>query len=92
MVCFPAEALRYDIVNATLLPEGRELSGLYSLERYQEGQYQEVWNELVQLGPTIFEDQFYPNEQKMIHLKEQYVPRIESLSRERIFKNVQQGV
>ena len=29
------------------------------LERYQEGQHKEVWDELVQLGPAVFEDQLY---------------------------------
>jgi hypothetical protein len=34
-------------------------SGFHYLERYQAGQHQEVWNELVQLGPAVFEDRFH---------------------------------
>ncbi|MBV9614822.1 MAG: hypothetical protein JO031_05105, partial [Ktedonobacteraceae bacterium] len=40
-----------------MLHEG--FSSLRYLERYQEGQYREVWNELVQLGSAVFEDRFY---------------------------------
>ncbi len=36
-----------------------EESGFRYLERYQQGQYREVWDELVQLGPAVFEDRFY---------------------------------
>jgi hypothetical protein len=35
-------------------------NGLHYFERYQEGSYREVWNELVQLGSAVFEDRLYP--------------------------------
>ncbi|GHO88614.1 hypothetical protein [Dictyobacter formicarum] len=35
-------------------------NGLRYFERYQEGHYHEIWNELVQLGPAVFEDRLYP--------------------------------
>ncbi|WP_126552247.1 hypothetical protein [Dictyobacter kobayashii] len=34
-------------------------SGFRYLERYQEGQHRAVWDELVQLGPAVFDDQLH---------------------------------
>ena len=38
----------------------REQNDFHYLKRYQEGHYREVWNELVEMGPAVFEEQVYP--------------------------------